>query len=167
MTPWMWILASWVWERRPGPLSLSVDVRRWLVGRDAGRTGQHLTAGVVALLGMLIVVSMTAALGVYPEYAQWYEVSVLSAMTLAAGTQAYRNDGLLVSCVLAAALFGTLLSPDYGPGSPYPRYLNLIGDVAVFGGPLGTAGFVPGAVGRAAVARRRASPTQVKSYSRI
>ena len=29
---------------------------------------------------------------------------------------------MLVSCVLAAALFGILLSPDYGLGSFYPRY---------------------------------------------
>jgi len=154
----MWVLASWVCERRPGPLPLSVDVRRWLVGRDAGRTGQHLTAGVVASLGMLVVVSATVAIEAYPEHAQWYEVSVLSATTLAAGTQAYRNDGLLVSRVLAAMLFGALVFPNYGLSSPYPRYLDFVGDVAIFGGLLGTAGFVSGVVGRAIVARKRAAP---------
>ena len=70
----MWVLAGWVCERRPGPLPLSVDVRRWLVGCDAGRTGQYLTAGVIASLGMLVVVSTTVALEAYPEHAQWYEV---------------------------------------------------------------------------------------------
>ena len=154
----MWVLASWVCERRPGPLPLSVDVRRWLVGRDAGRTGQHLTAGVVASLGILVVVGTTVALEAHPEYEQWYEVSALSAPTLAAGTQAYRNDGLLVNCVLAAMLFGAFLFPDYGLGSPYPRYFDFVGDVAIFGGLLGTAGFVSGVVGRAIVARKRAAP---------
>ena len=88
----MWVLASRVWERWPGPLPLSVDVRRWLVGRNAGRTGQHLTAGVVTSLGILVVVGATVALEAYPEYAQWYEVTALSATTLAAGTQVYQND---------------------------------------------------------------------------
>ena len=156
----MWVLASWVWERRPGPLPLSVDVRRWLVGRNAGRTGKHLTAGAVVSLGILVVVGTTVALEAYPEYEQWYEVSALSAPTLAAGTQAYRNDRLLVSCVLAAMLFGAFLFPDYGLGSPYPRYFDFVGDMAVFGGLLGTAGFAPGAVGRAIVARGRTAPTQ-------
>ncbi|PSQ15519.1 hypothetical protein BRD02_06785 [Halobacteriales archaeon QS_8_69_73] len=109
---------------------------------------------------MVVVVSTTVALEAYSEYARWYEMSSLSAPTLAASTQAYRSDELLVSCVLAAALFGTLLSPDYGLGSLYPRYLDFIGDVAVFGGLSGTAGFVPGVVGRAVAARRRAAPTQ-------
>ena len=127
-----------------------------LVGRDAKRTGQHLTAVVVASLGMFVVASTMAALRMYPEYAQRYEVSVLSATTLAAGTQAYRNDGLLVSCVLVAMLFSVFLFPDHGLGSPYPRYLDFVGDVAVFGGLLGTTGFVPGA----SRARRRRSETR-------
>ena len=70
----MWVLTSRVWERRAGPLSLSVDVRRWLVGRDAGWTGQHLTSGVIASLGMFVVVSTTVALEAYSEYARWYEM---------------------------------------------------------------------------------------------
>ena len=62
--------------------------------------------------------------------------------------------------MVAAMLFGAFLFPDYGLGSPYPRYLDFVGNMAVFGSLLGTAGFVPGAVGRAVVARRRAAPMQ-------
>ena len=39
-----------------------------------------------------------------------------------------RNDGLLVSCVVAAMLFGAFLFPNYGLGSPYPRYLDFAGE---------------------------------------
>jgi len=105
-------------------------------------------------------VGTTVAPEAHPEYEQWYGRSALSATTLAAGTQAYRNDGLLVSCVLAVMLFGAFLFPDYGLGSPYPRYFDFVGDVAIFGGLLGTAGFVSGVVGHAIVARKRAAPIQ-------
>ena len=49
---------------------------------------------------------------------------------------------------------------DYGFGSSYPRHLDFVDDVAVFGDLLGTAGFVPGAIGHAVVAQKRAAPTQ-------
>ena len=62
--------------------------------------------------------------------------------------------------MLAVTLFGAFLFPDYGLGSPHPRYLDFVGDVAIFGGPLGTAGFVSGAVGHAIVARKRAALIQ-------
>lgn len=158
--PGMWLLASWLWERRPGPLPPSVNVRRWLIGRDTRRMGEHLTVGVVASLGILVFVGAAVALEVYPEHAKWYEVSVVSATTLTAGTQAYRNDGFLVSWVLAAMLLGVFVFPNYALFSPYARYLDFFNDVVAFGSLLGTVGFVSGVIGHAIVTRKRAIAIQ-------
>ena len=57
-------------------------------------------------------------------------------------------------------LFGVFVFPNYGLSSPCPRYLDFVGDVAIFGGLLGTAGFVSGVVGHAIVVRKRAASIQ-------
>lgn len=115
------------------------SIRRLLIGRNPDLTKRYLGIAILLFpLGYLL--NYLPLRGVFPLL-----VAIYLLLSLLPAIQAYQNDGLLLSWLLAAVpIFTFILGVRGGPASPENPILFFAGTALLFGAIPGVIGFLVG-----------------------